>query len=220
MVSSIHLHSFFIQLMIHVKIDLFNTFTLIFYSTYGACENWSVQYIYTPFLFNLWYMQKLVCLILLHSFFIFHSYASLNTTTKLINCNNNFNSHCKSLSVSLLFSNIFKKDIKKLLPFLPQLDNCIFHGNIVLHPPLLPSKKFLVWHWCYLGQCNVTHKNQLLFFASGKFSKMGAGSQRGQFSFVYDHKIMIKIGAYFKQKVLSNNLLLTNRSVPLNPWKY
>ena len=48
---------------------------------------------------------------------------------------------------------------------------------------------------------------------------MGAGSQRGQFSFVYDHKIMIKVGAYFKQDVQSKNLLLTNRSVPLNSSK-
>ena len=51
-VQYIYTH-FLIQLMIHVKIGLFNTFTLMFYSTYGACENWSVQYIYTPFLFNL-----------------------------------------------------------------------------------------------------------------------------------------------------------------------
>ena len=32
-----------------MKIGLFNTFTLLFYSTDDICKNWSVQYIYTHF---------------------------------------------------------------------------------------------------------------------------------------------------------------------------
>ena len=106
----------FIQLMMHVKIRFFNTFILIFYLAYDAYKNWSLWYIYTHFLFKLWYMQKLACLKPLHSFFVFHNYASLNATTKWINCNNNFNSHCKSLSVSCCLATVLKKISKSSYP--------------------------------------------------------------------------------------------------------
>ena len=36
---------------------------------------------------------------------------------------------------------------------------------------------------------------------------MSAGIDKGQFGLVYGHKILTKIGVYFKQKFQSNNLL-------------
>ena len=46
---------------------------------------------------------------------------------------------------------------------------------------------------------------------SAKFSGMGSGTKKGQFVFVYGHKVMMKVGVYFKQETQSNILLGPNR---------
>ena len=80
--------------------------------------------------------------------------------------------HFKSLSVFLSFTNILKKDMKKLWLFIPQRgkDSCVstiaksHYSTEILFCTPLPPKKFLVWHWFgNLSQCNVTHKNWHLF---------------------------------------------------------
>ena len=63
-----------------------------------------------------------------------NSYASLNTTIPLVAIIA-FDTHFKSLSVSLSCANISKKDTEKLLLFNPQLgeDNCCLgNGKITL----------------------------------------------------------------------------------------
>ena len=42
---------------------------------------------------------------------------------------------------------------------------------------------------------------------SGKFSEMGAGTEKGQFAFGHGHKSMMEVGVYFKQEIQSNILL-------------
>ena len=129
---------FFWSLMIHVKIVLFNTFTFIF-----------IQLSHSTAI-------------------ILASTLPLNQLIAIIA----LDIHFKSLSVFLSFTNILKKDLKKLWLFIPQRgkDSCVstiakshYSTEILFYTPL-PPKKLLVLHWFgNLSQCNVTHKNQLLF---------------------------------------------------------
>ena len=46
----------------------------------------------------------------------------------------------------------------------------------------------------------MTDKTHLLFFVSGKFSLIGTGTEKGQFRLGYFQKVIVGVGAYFKQK--------------------
>ena len=70
----------------------------------------------------------------------------------------------------------------------------------------------------------MTDKNHLLIciWKAGKFCEIsaGAGTEKGQFVFGYDHKIMMEVRVYFKQEIHSNILSWPNRQVPLNSCTY
>ena len=54
----------------------------------------------------------------------------------------------------------------------------------------------MVWHWCYLNQCDVTQK-LVIIFVYGKFSEMVAGTKTRQSSLSYGHNIMMEVGVHF-----------------------
>ena len=105
-----------------------------------------------------------------------------NSTSDLFwNCSSNMGTQTLVLRISIFFyirSALFQGKQSDIIP-----------PKYCLYTPL-NKKKILAWHCSCLSQCNITY----YFWISGKFSKIGAGTEKEQLSLGYDHTILIEVG--------------------------